>query len=160
MTTNAVTVVGLQAILARHVSRLDPIRALPVGGALTFAGMAGFAVSTEVSHYVAAMVVLTLGEVLIVPSEFALLNRIAPADLRGGYFGAQTLSQLGGFAGPYFGSLILAAYGGPAMFLSIGSLAMISVAIYVFVGRRIRTPASPPTAASDAKSDPAAQTKL
>ncbi|WP_033341629.1 MDR family MFS transporter [Catenuloplanes japonicus] len=140
MTTNAVAVIGLQTVLARHMSRFDPLRAMTAGGVLTFAGMAGFAVSAQLWHYVAAMVVFTLGEVLIVPSEFTLLDRIAPADLRGGYFGAQTLSQLGGFTGPYFGSLILSAYGGTAMFLAIGSLALVSVVIYVFVGRQVPTP--------------------
>ncbi|GAA3387763.1 MFS transporter [Cryptosporangium minutisporangium] len=144
MTTNAVAVVGLQAVLARSVRRRDPLHALTAGGVLTFVGMAGFALATDLWQYVAAMVVLTLGEVLIVPSEFALLDRIAPADLRGGYFGVQTLSQLGGFTGPYLGSLILAAYGGPAMFLSIGSLALVSVGIYLFVGRLTPAPAATP----------------
>ncbi len=137
MTTNAVSVIVLQLFATSYVQRYSPLNAITLGGLLTFAGMAGFAVSAELWHYIIFMVVFTVGETLIVPSEFALIDRLAPDDLRGSYFGAQTFAQVGGFTGPFLGSLILASFGGAAMFLSIGSLALAAVAIYLLVGRRV-----------------------
>jgi hypothetical protein len=74
--TNAITVVVFQLIAATLVLKLEPVT---------------------------AMAVFSIGEVFIVPSEFAIIDRIAPHDRRGTYFGAQTFTQLGGFVGPYLG---------------------------------------------------------
>lgn len=137
MTANAVAVLVCQLPAAKLVARHDPVNAITVGGVLSFTGMAGFAFSGTMWQFVAAMVVFTVGETLIVPAEFAFLDRLAPPELRGSYFGVQTFAQLGGFIGPYAGSLVLVGYGGTTMFLSVGSLALLSVAILYPVGRRL-----------------------
>ncbi|GKQ34044.1 MFS transporter [Streptomyces sp. A012304] len=143
LTTNAVTVVVLQLFVSRFMDRRNPVTSIVVGGLLTVLGMAGFAFAENVWHFVAAMVVFSLGEILIYPAEFAIIDRIAPEDRRGSYFGAQTFAQLGVFIGPYTGGLLLAAYGGTTMFLGVGSFALASVVIYLLVGRRVSGLAGP-----------------
>jgi MFS family permease len=115
----------------------NPVTSITVGGLLTVTGMAGFAMADSLWHFVAAMVVFSLGEILIYPAEFAIIDRIAPEDSRGAYFGAQTFTQIGVFIGPVTGGLLLGAYGGTTMFLGVGMFALASVAIYLLVGRRI-----------------------
>lgn len=137
MATNAITVVVFQLFASRIVTRRDPVTAIVIGGVLMFAGMAGFATATTTWHFVVAMVVFSVGETFIVPSEFAIVDRIAPEERRGSYFGAQTFGQLGGFVGPYLGGLLLATWNGTVMFLGIGSLALLSVVFYLVVGRRV-----------------------
>ena len=137
MATNAITVVVFQLFASKFVTRQDPVTAIVVGGVLMFAGMAGFATATTTWHFVVAMVVFSVGETFIVPSEFAIIDRIAPEERRGSYFGAQTFGQLGGFVGPYLGGLLLATWNGTVMFLGIGSLALLSVTFYLVVGRRV-----------------------
>lgn len=137
MATNAITVVVFQLFASKFVMRRDPVTAIVVGGVLMFAGMAGFATATTTWHFVVAMVVFSVGETFIVPSEFAIIDRIAPEDRRGSYFGAQTFGQLGGFVGPYVGGLLLATWNGTVMFFGIGSLALLSVVFYLVVGRRV-----------------------
>ncbi|MDA1360941.1 MFS transporter [Glycomyces luteolus] len=137
MTANAVTVVVFQLLAARFVLRLEAVTAITVGGLLLFAGMAGFAFSASLWHFVAAMVVFSFGEVFIVPSEFALIDRIAPPAARGAYFGAQSFTQLGGFAGPFLGGLLLAQWDGTVMYLGIGALALAAVSVYLVLGRRV-----------------------
>jgi MFS family permease len=137
MTANAVTVVAFQLLAARYVLRLEPVTAITAGGLLLFAGMAGFAFSTSLWHFVIAMVVFSFGEVFIVPSEFALIDRIAPAAARGAYFGAQSFTQLGGFAGPFIGGLLLAGANGTVMFLGVGALALAAVGVYLAAGRLV-----------------------
>ncbi|WP_086562253.1 MFS transporter [Streptomyces africanus] len=137
LTTNAVTVVGFQMVASRFSDKRDPVTSIIIGGLLLFAGMVGFAASQEGWQFVVAMVVFSVGETFIVPSEFAIIDRIAPETNRGSYFGAQTFAQFGGFVGPSAGGLLLAGFGGTTMFLGVGSLALVSVCIYVLVGRRI-----------------------
>lgn len=137
MATNAITVVVFQLFASKFVMRRDPVTAIVIGGILMFAGMAGFATATTTWHFVVAMVVFSVGETFIVPSEFAVIDRIAPEDRRGSYFGAQTFGQLGGFVGPYMGGLLLATWNGTVMFFAIGSLALVSAAFYLVVGRRV-----------------------
>ncbi|MBQ1024725.1 MFS transporter [Micromonospora sp. C95] len=137
LTTNAVTVVVVQLFVSRYARNRDPVRSIVVGGVLLVAGMVGFALSGPSWQFVVAMVVFTIGETFIVPAEFAVIDRIAPPDRRGSYFGAQTFAQLGGFVGPFTGGLILAHYGGTAMFLGVGVFAVISVLIFVLVGRHL-----------------------
>lgn len=137
MTTNAVTVVVFQLFASKIVLRKDPVTAIVIGGLLMFAGMVGFATATAMWGFIVAMVVFSIGETFIVPSEFAIVDRIAPEERRGSYFGAQTFSQLGGFVGPYLGGLLLATWNGTVMFLGIGTLALLSAAFYLAVGRRV-----------------------
>lgn len=137
MTTNAITVVVFQVFASKIVLRLDPVTAIVIGGLLLFAGMVWFAAAGSAWHFVAAMVVFSIGETFIVPSEFAIIDRIAPAERRGSYFGAQTFTQLGGFVGPFLGGLLLATWNGAAMFLGVGSLALLSVTFYLLIGRRV-----------------------
>jgi MFS family permease len=137
MATNAITVVVFQLVASKLVTRWDPVTAIVLGGVLMFAGMAGFGTATTTWHFVVAMVVFSIGETFIVPSEFAVIDRIAPAERRGSYFGAQTFAQLGGFVGPYFGGVLLATWNGTVMFFVIGALALASAAFYVAVGRKV-----------------------
>ena len=137
MTTNAVTVVVFQLFASRIVLRKDPVTAIVIGGLLMFAGMVGFATATGMWVFVVAMVVFSVGETFIVPSEFAIIDRIAPEERRGSYFGAQTFAQLGGFVGPYLGGLLLAAWNGTVMFLGVGALALLSAGFYLAIGRRV-----------------------
>ena len=156
LATNAVTVVALQVFVSRLMENRNPVTSITVGGLLTVIGMAGFAVAGELWQFVAAMVVFSLGEVLIYPAEFAIIDRIAPEKNRGAYFGAQTFAQIGVFIGPFTGGLLLGAYGGTTMFLGVGSFALASVVIYLLAGRRIPgLAASPP----DPRTSPSATTQ-
>jgi predicted MFS family arabinose efflux permease len=82
------------------------------------------------------MIVFTLGEILIVPAEYAQIDQISPANMRGTYYGAQSVSELGSFLGPWAGGMILSAYGGPAMFLVMAGCALVSLVFY-WMGRVI-----------------------
>ena len=82
------------------------------------------------------MIVFTLGEILIVPAEYAQIDQISPANMRGTYYGAQSVSMLGSFLGPWAGGIVLHACGGPTMFVMMGAIAMVSLVFY-WLGRRL-----------------------
>lgn len=140
VTANAVTVVLFQLLAARFTRRVEPVRSLMLGGALLAVGMAGFALSRPAWQFIASMCVFAIGETLVVPAEFAVIDRLAPSQRRGGYFGAQTLTQVGDFLGPFTGGLVLSRFGGQAMFLSVGAFALLGSLIYLMGWRRLSGP--------------------
>jgi MFS family permease len=110
-------------------------------------GMGGFALSRSAWQFIASMCVLAIGETLVVPAEFTIIDPLAPGERRGGYFGAQTFTQLGDFLGPFTGGLLLARFGGRTMFLSVGAFAVLGSLFYLIASRRVLGPQSSTDAA-------------
>ena len=107
MTTNAAMVVFLQLPITR-VTRKIPRLFLTATGALLYAlGVGSVALGSAFPHFIAAMVVYTFGEMILVPTSTAITADLAPADLRGRYMGMLGLTWSVGFGiGPVVGGLI------------------------------------------------------
>ncbi|WP_426124462.1 MFS transporter [Pararhizobium sp. PWRC1-1] len=114
---NGVVVLTGNPLARRFIERAGPLRALLVGCVLLGFGQVGFLVSTGLPGFAVSMVIFTAGEILVVPSEYTMVDRISPAQNRGSYFGAHSLSTVGGFLGPTIGGVTLGVFGGPAMFI-------------------------------------------
>jgi dipeptide/tripeptide permease len=71
-------------------------------------GLAGFAQSTSTLLWVISMAIFTVGEIIVFPVEYMFIDRIAPDNLRGMYYGAQNLSNLGAALGPVLCGVVLA----------------------------------------------------
>lgn len=82
------------------------------------------------ASFYCSILIVTLGELLVFPLASKFIDDIAPAHLRGTYFGALTFRELGLFLGPILGGVILQFSGGQVLFLSMGLLALFS---YYFV---------------------------
>ncbi|PYG96283.1 MFS transporter, partial [Arthrobacter stackebrandtii] len=95
VTTNAVTVIALQYLIGRRISRQHLMPWLLAGMALFIAGLLGFSLAGSVLAWCLAMLVFTLGEIIVIPAEYMFIDLIAPEHLRGVYYGAQNLSNLG-----------------------------------------------------------------
>ncbi|WP_400161987.1 MDR family MFS transporter [Brevibacillus sp. TJ4] len=130
MSVNGFTVLVLQITITRLAERYSLFSRIAAGAVLMAVGEAGFAFSSEWSGFIVAMIVFTLGEILLIPAEYAQIDQITPPRMRGTYYGAQSVSELGSFLGPWAGGMILFAYGGPAMFLTMGGIALFSLVFY------------------------------
>jgi len=135
VTTNAVTVIALQYLIGRRIARQHLMPWLMAGMALFVAGLLGFSVAGSVPAWCLAMLVFTLGEIIVIPAEFMFIDLIAPEPLRGVYYGAQNLSNLGAGLGPM---LMGAALGWMVpqgvFYLLIGSVVM--AAVFYWLGTR------------------------
>ncbi|MFS0837564.1 MDR family MFS transporter [Paenibacillus sp. 1P03SA] len=129
MSVNAVTVIVLQIPLSKLADRKSPLTAIVVGNILFALGDVGFALSNHWLLLIASMVVFTIGETLNFPASTMLMDKIAPDHMRGTYFGAQTLTSLGHFVGPWIGGLLLASIGGH-MFLVMAVVTVMSSFLY------------------------------
>lgn len=116
---NAVVVVTLQYGVGR---RIDPQRLqtwLTAGLALFLIGILGFALAEQVWQWGLAMAVFTLGEIIVFPAEYMFIDRIAPPHLRGMYYGAQNLANLGAALGPVLCGWVLASLAPGWMFVML-----------------------------------------
>ncbi|WDY59256.1 MFS transporter [Pseudomonas sp. PSKL.D1] len=100
VTTNAVTVIALQYLIGKRIGRQQLMPWLLAGMALFIAGLVGFSLAGSVLAWCLAMLVFTLGEIIVIPAEYMFIDLIAPEHLRGVYYGAQNLSNLGAALGP------------------------------------------------------------
>lgn len=106
--TNALMVISLQYAIGRRISHRHLNLWLAAGLSMFMMGLAGFAQSTSILLWVISMAIFTVGEIIVFPVEYMFIDRIAPDNLRGMYYGAQNLSNLGAALGPVLCGVVLA----------------------------------------------------
>ncbi|MDF3933981.1 MFS transporter [Pseudomonas citronellolis] len=127
---NALVVIALQYPLGRRIDERHLETWLLAGLALFLAGVIGFGLSGSVAHWVLAMTVFTLGEIIVFPAEYMFIDRIAPQPLRGMYYAAQNLSNLGGALGPVLCGWVLASLPAHWMFAMLGAFVVAGGVFY------------------------------
>ncbi|UFJ42013.1 MFS transporter [Brevibacillus humidisoli] len=127
MSVNGLTVLLIQVWLTRWSERFSLFRRMVMGSLLLSAGAVVFAFAQGWISFIVAMFVFTLGEILLVPAEYAQIDQITPPGMRGTYYGAQGFSELGNFLGPWLGGMLLSAFGGTTMFLVLALISLASL---------------------------------
>lgn len=150
----AVVLIG-NPFARRFIERAGTLNALVIGCLLFLAGELGFLASSGLWGLAISMAVFTIGEILVVPTEYMLVDGIANDHNRGSYFGAHSFSTVGNFIGPTLGGLMLGAFGGPGMFLLFAGFAVVSAILFA-IGTRMPPPRSRVELASAAASENAA----
>lgn len=128
---NAVTVIALQYLLGKRIGNEHLQRWLIVGLGLFLLGIIGFGLSHSLWHWGLAMVVFTLGEIIVIPAEYMFIDRIAPPHLRGIYYGTQNLANLGGAFGPILVGWFLALFAPHWVFVMLGAFIIGGGVFYV-----------------------------
>ena len=136
---NGAVVLLCNPLARRFIERAGALRALVIGCVLFLAGELGFLFSSGFVGLALAMTVFTIGEILVVPSEYMLVDGIADDRNRGSYFGAHSFATVGNFIGPTLGGMMLGAFGGPGMFLLFAAFAGASAVLFA-VGTRMPPP--------------------
>ncbi len=138
MGVNALSVVTLQIPLTRVMRRLSLLGTVKAGSGVYGMGLALFGVVGQSRlGMILAMVILTMGEVLIFSNGNLLIDQIAPEDKKGAYFGASGLWALGATFGPAFGGYLMVASGGQALFFVMGAIGIANGFVYG-LGHRAR----------------------
>ncbi|MCP2053077.1 UNVERIFIED_ORG: MFS family permease [Pseudomonas fluorescens] len=114
--TNALMVISLQYSLGKRISPRYLNRWLAAGLSLFILGLGGFAVSTTLVMWVLSMAIFTLGEIIVFPAEYMFIDNIAPNHLRGMYYAAQNLGNVGAALGPVLCGWVLATQPAYSMF--------------------------------------------
>ena len=124
ITINAVMVVFLQMPISHVAEKFRLMQVMVVGTVFMAAGLVAFSFVNGWTTAILAIVLLTIGEILIFPSNSMMIDQLAPEHLRGTYFGAAQFRKIGNFLGPLIGGYLLSQFQGQIMFwiLSITTL--------------------------------------
>lgn len=130
LTINAITVIALQLPLGWLANKRPPLLAIHIGNLFFALGLAGIGYADTFALQIVAMILFTVGEILNYPAATMLLDKLAPEQLRGAYYGAQTFTNLGQFIGPWAGGWLLGQYGGETMFVVMAAVVLSASFIY------------------------------
>ncbi|MCD7035056.1 MFS transporter [Metabacillus sp. GX 13764] len=137
LTINALMVVILQIPISHAAGKFKPMQVMIFGAIMTAGGLICFGYAAGWFLAAAAMILFTLGEILIFPSSSLIIDDLAQEHLRGTYFGAAQFRRAGSFMGPIFGGYLLGKAGGMVMFEVIGAITLCSI-LFFLIGSRVQ----------------------
>jgi MFS family permease len=119
-TTNALLVVFFQMWVTRITRRYRPLSMLALGSVLYAVAVGSVALGRGFWAFLASMVVMTIGELILMPTSTTYAANLAPAEMRGRYMSLYGLTWgvaagigpvMGGYLGDHFGQQTM-WYGG------------------------------------------------
>lgn len=139
--TNGITIIIFQLGLNKITKHLNTVKTVAVSCLVFGLGFAGFAYSSNIWWaYIASMVVLALGEILVFSNGYVLIDRLAPPHLRGTYHSAANLFAVGLAFGPPLGGWVLKHSDQKVLFNLAAALLFLCAVIYLrgdYVHRRL-----------------------
>jgi MFS family permease len=139
MSMNALAVVLFQFWLTRRLHPYRRMVLMAVGTALYMIGFSMYGFVSSLALFAAAMLVITFGEMIVIPSAQALAARFAPEDMRGRYMAVFGLSwAISATIGPYGAGLILDNYNPNWVWYLCGILSAAAVAGFLSLDLRTR----------------------
>jgi MFS family permease len=141
MTTNAGMVVLLQYAVTRYTQRYPHLHMLAVGALFYAIGVGSVAWGRSVYAFVLSMTILTVGEMVLVPTGTSLAANLSPARMRGRYMGIYGLNWgLGVGIGPVIGGYLNDNVAPVAIWYGGLVIGLASVIGYLLLTRFLREP--------------------
>jgi len=137
--TNAIMVVTLQLFVTRWTKQRKPIQMIALGA--FFYGLAAFMIGFGTSFWAFwfAMVVMTTGELLMVPTATTLSANLAPADKRGRYMSIHGMTWgVASGIGPLTGGILSDSISPHAPWFAAGGSGFISIFFYFLLAKRLK----------------------
>ena len=149
MATNALMVVLLQYLVTRRSQRFPHLPVLAMGALLYGLGVGSVALGSGFWGFWLSMVILTSGELLLVPTGTALAAGMAPADMRGRYMGLFGLAwRVAMGVGPVFGGLLSDHIAPVATWYGGGALGLLATIGFIILTRVMQDDVRPGQAVS------------
>lgn len=136
MTLNASMVVFLQYATTRRFRGYDDFKVMASGTLLYALGFSMYGFVSDYSMFLFAMVIITIGEMMIAPVTQATVARIAPATMRGRYMAVYSYTWIvSGAIGPYLAGLIFdsAVIGSQWLWYAAGLVGLVSAGLFLFL---------------------------
>jgi MFS family permease len=147
LSLNAAMVVFLQFPITRRIEDRPPMVMMAIGSALYAIGFAMFGLVNDYSMFVWAMVIITVGEMIVAPVAQALTSLLAPEDMRGRYMAVFGFSWGIPFAiGPLLAGVILDNLDPHYLWYAAGIVGLLAVLGFLYLQRRTHLHAPLPEA--------------
>lgn len=138
MTTSAITVVLFQFWVSRLVKRRPPFLMMAFGTVFYMIGFALFGVVTAYVLFALNIVIITIGEMIVVPTSQAIATNFAPETMRGRYMAIFGLSwAIPSTIGPGAAGYILDNFNPDLLWFIGGVLCGLSVIAYYALHLRL-----------------------
>lgn len=129
--TNTVMIVVFQVHITKITGLIGDQRKLFCGLVILVLSLIVFLNSNNQIYWVVGMVLFSISEMLIVPTEFALVERLAPQERKGAYLAAQNLANLGGAFSPLIAVTALLYLPAEGIFYSLVFCLIVAAAFYM-----------------------------
>jgi len=108
LSLNAALVVLFQFSITRRLEKRPPMILMAIGAALIGVGFAMYGFFSTFGLFLTAIIVISIGEMIMLPVSSALVVKFAPEDMRGRYSFMYSISWgIAYAAGPYLAGLIM-----------------------------------------------------
>jgi predicted MFS family arabinose efflux permease len=150
LSINAIMVVFMQFWVTRRLQSYRPFLMMAAGSLLYAIGFAMYGFVTGFALFVTAMIVITIGEMVVTPFQQSLVASFAPEDMRGRYMAVSGLSWSISFTvGPYLAGLLLESSNPSLLWAFCGIIGMLATFGFIVLNkvRQDATPVGEPAAA-------------
>ena len=147
---NAILVVLFQFWVTRRLEKYRPMMMMAAGSLLYAVGFAMYGFVQTFALFVIAMIIITIGEMVVSPFQQSVVASFAPEDMRGRYMAVSGLSWSISFTvGPYFAGLILDSGNPSLLWVFCGLVGMLATLGFLVLNKAhsSTTPAIEPSSA-------------
>jgi MFS family permease len=140
MTTSAITVVIFQFSVSRIIKHRPPFQMMAIGTAFYVIGFTLFGIVTTYVLFALNIIIITIGEMIVMPMSQAIAANFAPEAMRGRYMAVFGLTwALPSTIGPGAAGYILDNYNPNLLWYIGGLLCVLSVLAYYMLHLRLGT---------------------
>jgi MFS family permease len=138
LSLNATMVVLFQFGITRRIEKRPPLLMMAAGTALYAIGFAMYGFVSAYIMFLLAMVIITIGEMIVAPVGQALVAKFAPEDMRGRYMAVFGFSWGIPFAiGPYLAGIVLDNYDPRVLWYAAGIIGILAVIGFLGLQRSV-----------------------
>lgn len=138
LSLNAAMVVLFQFYVTQRLRGQPPLRLMTVGTILYAIGFSMYGFVWSYSAFLLAMVIITIGEMVVVPVSQAFVAQLAPEDMRGRYMAFFGFSWIiPGMVGPLLAGLIMDNTDPRWVWYAAGMLGLVAAAVFAALHRRV-----------------------
>jgi MFS family permease len=149
LSINAILVVFLQFWVTRRIEKYRPMLIMAAGSTLYALGFAMYGFVSTFALFVSAMVIITIGEMIVSPIQQSLVASFAPEAMRGRYMAVSSLSWSVSFTvGPYFAGLILDSSNPNLLWIMCGFIGLLATLGFATLNKTHRSNAQVPQPAA------------
>lgn len=139
LSINAIMVVVMQFWITHKLEKFKPFLMMAVGCFLYAVGFAMYGFVADFMFFVFAMVIITIGEMVVSPFIQSLVAGFAPEDMRGRYMAVSGLSwSIAYMVGPYFAGLLLDSSNPNLLWYASGFVGLLATAGYITLNKTHR----------------------
>ena len=138
LSMNAGMVVLFQFFVTRKVNKYRPMMVMAVGTLLYAIGFAMFGFISAFGFFILAMVIITIGEMMVSPVSQALVAEFAPEDMRGRYIAMNDFCWIIPHAiGPLGAGIIMDNYNPVSLWKIAGVIGVVAVFSFLLLNTRM-----------------------